>query len=132
MRDRTEIRATVWGGESFGNRFDQLGETAGTFEWFDATNADHLKRIDSRLNQNILVGAAVRWLDEMGGYAHGDTLWDSLLALIPRALWPDKPIEAGSGSVVSQYTGIQFATGTSVGLGHVMEFYVNYGTVGVI
>jgi hypothetical protein len=39
---------------------------------------------------------------------------------------------AGSGTVVSQYTGIQFAAGTSVGVGQVMEFYINFGTWGII
>jgi hypothetical protein len=132
MRDRKEIRASVWGGESLSNRLGTLSTTAGNFEWFDPTNVDHLDRLDSRLNQNILLGAAVERMTDQGGYAHGDTLWDALLALIPRALWPDKPMQAGSGTLVTQYTGIQFDAGTSVGIGHVMEFYVNFGTLGVI
>jgi hypothetical protein len=132
MRDRSEIRASVWGGESLSSRIDTLGETASTFEWFDPTNVDQLKRLDSRLNQSLLVGQAVSYIAESGEYAHGETLWDSLLALIPRALWPDKTITAGSGNVVSQYTGVQYAAGTSVGIGHVMEFYINFGTWGVI
>jgi hypothetical protein len=132
MRDRGQIRASVWGGESLNNRLGTLANTADTFEWFDLTNVDHLKRLDSRLNQNILVGAAVQRMTDQGGYAHGQTLFDSLLALIPRALWPDKPMVAGSGTVVTQYTGIQFAVGTSIGVGQVMEFYINFGTWGVI
>lgn len=132
MRDRNEIRASVWGGASAANRVGRLAKTAGTFEWFDPANLDHLNRIDGRLNQNMLVGAAVVRMEEMGGYAHGETIWDAFLALIPRALWPDKPMEAGSGHLVSQYTGIQFAGGTSVGIGHVMEFYINFGAWGVI
>jgi hypothetical protein len=38
---------------------------------------------------------------------------------------------AGSGDLVSQYTGLRFPEGTSVGIGHVMESYVNFGTTGV-
>ena len=34
--------------------------------------------------------------------------------------------------MVSEYTGITFAEGTSVGMGQVMEFYVNFGTAGVV
>jgi len=71
-------------------------------------------------------------LENTGDFARGDTLWQALTALIPRALWPDKPTVAGSGSLVSEYTGIQFAAGTSVGIGQVMEFYVNFGTMGVV
>jgi hypothetical protein len=132
MRDRTEIRATVWGEQSFSDRIDRVSQTVATFEWFDPDNLEHLQRIDGRLNQNFLVGAAVYQLSQTQAYARGDTLWDALLALIPRALWPDKPIQAGSGDLVSRYTGIDFAEGTSVGVGQVMEFYLNFGTPGVV
>ena len=39
---------------------------------------------------------------------------------------------AGSSDLVSRFTGIQFAAGTSVGIGQVMEFYVNFGTAGTV
>jgi len=132
MRDRGEIRASVWGGDSFSERIDKLAETVATFEWFDPANQDHLQRVDARLNQNFLVGAALARLAETDGYGRGETLWDALLALIPRAIWPDKPITAGSGNLVAQYTGIEFAAGTSVGVGQVLEFYANFGTIGVV
>jgi hypothetical protein len=54
------------------------------------------------------------------------------LGLIPRFLWPEKPPVGGGGDVVSHFTGMQFAENTSVGVGQVMEFYVNFGTEGVI
>jgi hypothetical protein len=132
MRDRADIRSSVWGGESFSARIDKVAETIATFEWFDIANQDHLKRIDSRLNQNYLVGAAVVRLAETDNYARGETLWDALLALIPRAVWPDKRIEAGSGDLVTRYTGVEFQPGVSVGVGQAMEFYINFGTLGVV
>jgi hypothetical protein len=132
MRDRNDIRATVWGGQSFEDRFDRISKTVTTFEWFDPADFEHLQRIDGRLNQNFLVGAAVYELSRTQAYARGDTFWDALLALIPRALWPDKPIAAGSGNLASRYTGVDFAEGTSVGVGQVLEFYLNFGTPGVV
>jgi len=132
MRDRNDIRASVWGGESFSARIDTISETIATFEWFDPANEAQLQRIDGRLNQNYLVGAAIARLAETDAYAHGDTLWDALLALIPRAVWPDKPMQAGSGDLVNRFTGISFTEGTSVGVGQVMEFYANFGTLGVV
>jgi hypothetical protein len=132
MRDRTDIRATVWGEQSFEDRFDKISKTVTTLEWFDPGNFEHLQRIDGRLNQNFLVGSAVYELGQTQNFARGETLWDALLALIPRAIWPDKPITAGSGNLVSRYTGIDFASGTSVGVGQVMEFYLNFGTPGVV
>jgi hypothetical protein len=133
MRDREAIRETVWGGQRLSNRLDQLSMTLGDFEWFDLSNHRHLERIDDRLNQNHLVGAAVNYLESgLQNFAHGDTLGQALIALVPRALWPGKPIVAGSGNLVTTYTGIPFAEGTSVGIGQVMEFYVNFADVGVV
>ena len=132
MRDRSEIRASVWGGKPLSDRFDRLDQTAHTFEWFDPWNTTHLERIDKRLNQSSLAGAAVAYLDQTGDFARGETLWDALLALIPRALWPGKTVSAGSGGLVTRFTGLRFSEGTSVGIGQVMEFYVNFGRNGVI
>jgi hypothetical protein len=133
MRDRDAIRETVWGGQTLSNRLSQLYATLSDFEWFDLSNDLHLQRIDDRLNQNHLVGTAVSYLGSGAqDFARGDTLWEALIAMVPRAVWPDKPVRAGSGNLVTTYTGISFAEGTSVGIGQVMEFYVNFGDVGVV
>jgi hypothetical protein len=133
MRDRRDIRAVVWTGGSMDERFDQIGETLSTIEWFNVRDTAHLDRIDIRLNQDYLLGASVAYL--AGGstqFARGGTLWDAFVALVPRALWPNKPVIAGSGNLVSDFTGIRFADGTSVGIGQVMEAYVNFGRPGVL
>jgi hypothetical protein len=132
MRDRGEIRDTVWGGQPMQARLSQLEKTIADFEWFDISKREHLAQVDGRLNQSFLAGLAVSRLSDSGGYVHGDTFWDAMIAIVPRALWPEKPTEAGSGNMVSEYTGLKFVAGTSVGIGHVMEFYVNFGTLGVI
>ena len=131
MRDRDEIRATVWGRQSLADRVDRVLDTATSPDLFDPNDPQQLQRIDGRLNQNGLVGAAVNQLSQTDAFARGETFWDALLALIPRAVWPEKPITAGSGNLVTRFTGIDFSEGTSVGIGQVMEFYANFGTVGV-
>ena len=65
-------------------------------------------------------------------YASGETFGKVAVALIPRVFWPDKPVVGGGGSVVRDFTGIEFAEGTSIGAGQVFEFYVNFGSLGVI
>ncbi len=132
MRDRREIRYSVWGGQSLSDRVDQFTHTMSNFEWFDPTDRNHLIRVDGRMNQNLLLGVAVQRLEASQDYARGSTLWEAVLALIPRALWPEKTVVAGSSDLVTRFTGIRFAAGTSVGIGQVMEFYVNFATVGVV
>lgn len=131
-RDRTEIRATVWGGKSSEARIERLWKTAQNFEIFDPHKLKHLEAIDIRLNQNILVGRAVKYISKgYAKYAYGETLQDAAIAVVPRVLWPDKPVKAGSQNLVSDYTGLIFARGTSVGVGQVLEFYINFGSSGV-
>jgi hypothetical protein len=104
-----------------------------TLEWFDITNNAHLRRIDDRLNQNVLLGAAIYNLTAgRVGYARGETLLQAAINLVPRVIWPDKPIRAGGNKLVSSFTGIIFANGTTVGVGQLMEFYINFGTSGVV
>ncbi|MBV8713454.1 MAG: hypothetical protein JO020_02115 [Chloroflexi bacterium] len=133
MRDRDSIRAVVWSGQPLGARVERVQLTLSTFEWFDWYNHDHLERIDDRLNQNLLMGAAVQYMDAgLAHFAYGATIVEGFIALVPRAIWPTKPVVAGSGTVVTEYTGIPFAQGTAIGIGHVMEAYISFGTIGVV
>jgi len=133
MRDRRNIRNVVWGQENYSTRVSTITKTFTEFEFLDLTNPDHLWRIDDRLNQNGLLGMSVLYLQtHPDGFANGRTIWEAMLSPIPRVLWPDKPMTAGSGTLVSEFTGITFNEHTSVGIGHIMEWYVNFGTAGVL
>ncbi len=133
MRDRPTIREAVWGGYAWGERTGALSQSFQDWEWLNLRNEDHLQRMDERLNQNVLVGAGVHYLGVgFTEFAGGATVGQAILSLIPRAIWPEKPIYAGSGTLVSDYTGIPFEEGTSVGIGQVLEFYINWGTIGVV
>ena len=134
MAARDELRQLVWYEQaSLGDRLQRIADVFVNFEWLDLSNSRHREAIDRRLNQNFLVGAAAARLESgQVEYASGATLGNMIVALIPRAIWPDKPAVGGGGSVVHDFTGIEFAEGTSVGAGQVLEFYVNFGTWGVI
>ncbi len=132
MRDRGEIRRIVWGGESFSSRYEIMLATFRNFETIDLKNQDHLELIDTRINQNGIVGQAVEYIgNQRATFAEGETMVAAMVAPIPRLLWPDKPVMAGSGNLVSDYTGQKFAEGTTVGVGQVLEFYLNFGYGGV-
>lgn len=133
MRDRRDIRASVWGGESFERRLERLKTTAMTPEVFDIGNPAHLERVEDRLNQGALIGLSVSYMSTNHvPFLHGSTFISALIAPIPRAVWPDKPVIAGSGDLVSNVTGLIFSESTSVGVGHVLEAYINFGMAGVV
>ncbi|HLJ95084.1 MAG TPA: hypothetical protein VKU02_18050 [Gemmataceae bacterium] len=134
MKARIEIRRAISGGETLQQRFQvtysSLEEHWG---WFDSHEKSQLDAIEERLNQNVLLGLASHNLQNGNArFANGETLSDAFLALIPRIFWPNKPKWAGSGDLVSRFTGMRFAAGTSVGIGHVMELYVNFGETALL
>jgi hypothetical protein len=132
MRDRATLRATVWGGATMSTRVEQVGNTLTDFELFDPREPRHWNIVMSRLNQNELVGRSYEYTPQITPFEHGATVWLSVINLVPRAIWPNKPVTGGSGRTVSEHTGLEFAQGTSVGIGQPMEFYINFGIIGLV
>src|SRR5262249_29976938 len=92
FRDRSVIRRRVWGGAAYSERIDTVTTMLINFELIDFANRRHLDSINARLNQNFLIGRVIRTIETgQEQFAHGATLHDALLALVPRILWPDKP-----------------------------------------
>lgn len=131
MRDRDLLRNAVWGNQPADARVQQIGQTFGNIAWLDFNSQKQMGKFDDRLNQSFLVGSAVYRLNDSGGYAYGSTLVQAAEGLVPRIIWPSKPAFAGSGEVVSDYTGVQFGIGTSVGISSILELFINFGTLGV-
>ncbi len=129
--ERSEIREAVWGAAPFEERIERVMQIFERLEPYRFDNVDQVRVIDDRLNQNFLVGAGI--FSHQDGYVElhfGSTV--PLWALIPRVVWPEKPQVGGGLDLVREFTGIHFVDGTSVGTGHVLEFYMNFGWYGII
>jgi hypothetical protein len=109
-------------GERVGIREELRDEQAGIFDRFDRASVlvTNFQLLDlasprqvvafERLNYNWIVGAAVMSHEDGGTpFAYGATI--PLWALIPRAVWPDKPDIGGARNVFSDFTDIRFAAG---------------------
>jgi hypothetical protein len=129
---RSDVREAVANEASLDSRVTSLATTFDNFQWLDLDNFFHLKALDDRLNQNWLVGATVENLELKGGFIEGESLYFSLVAWVPRAIWINKPSTAGSGRMAELATGLTFDESTSVGIGHIIELYLNFGQYGVI
>jgi len=133
FQHRGNIRDQVWGGKPLEARIDSVIETGRDFELFDSTNRQQLIALDQRLNQNYFVGLAARRIEQgQVDYLEGESVWEGLQALVPRAFWPEKPVYAGSPQIVSKMTGLVLSRDTSFGVGNVMEFQINFGIPGVV
>lgn len=133
FENRDAIRAAVWGGASFEERIDASLSMITDFKIFDAADEKQLTSLDQRLNQNYFAGLAAARIERGDvDYLYGRSVWEGIIAFVPRALWPEKPVVAGSPKVVSEMTGLVLSENTSFGVGNVMEFYINFSIPGVI
>jgi hypothetical protein len=130
---RTELRQEVWGGAPLADRVDAALDIVREFKWLDFGDQDQVHAFDSRLNQNYFAGLAAARIEQGSvDYLYGRSLWEGVIALVPRALWSEKSVFGGSPKIVSEMTGLQLAENTSFGVGNVMELQINFGVPGLI
>ncbi|MFO0941599.1 MAG: hypothetical protein U0930_12630 [Pirellulales bacterium] len=133
MKGRDEIREKVWSRATITERVSTMANRMLMFELFDPSNVEHLYLFDIRMNQNHLVGKSYNHIHHGSGqFYYGESLMIAAVAWVPRVIWPNKPSFGGSGQFASQFTGMYFASGTSVGVGFVMELYANFGIPGIV
>jgi hypothetical protein len=133
FQHREAIRDEVWGGAPLADRVNSVTDMLGDFEFFDPSQQKQENALDARLNQNIFVGLAQQRINsQQVDYLYGQSIWDALLALVPRALWAEKPVTAGSPQIVSEMTGLKLSPTTSFGVGNVMELQINFGLPGIV
>lgn len=132
LAQRDEIRVSVWGEKApLSERTKAVSGVFERFELYDWNNSDHAFFIDIRFNQNYFVGLTVDRLDQREiRHEFGGTV--PLWALIPRAIWSDKPEVGGGLNLVEEATGLRLDEDSSFGAGQPLEFYLNFGWGGVI
>ena len=125
---RDEIRNVVWSGSSYAERIDVTTSVFSKIQLLNPSNPAHLKALDERLNQNEFVGlSAERIQSGDADFLRGKSIREGIIALVPRLVWPDKPVFGGSPKIVRDMTGLTLSENTSFGVGNVMEFYINFG-----
>jgi len=126
---RDDLRSVIWSNAGSQERVAAVQSAFAKLRPFDPHDPQHLRALDERLNQNEFVGlAAARIRTGEVNFLHGRSISEGLMALVPRAVWPSKPVFGGSPKVVSEMTGLKLNENTSFGVGNVMEFYINFGT----
>ncbi len=125
---RDHLRSVLWSGAGFEARVQTVVGVFSRIEPLNLDNDQHATSLDARLNQNYFAGLAAERLDQgWVDFLQGQSFYEAVIAVIPRAVWPDKPVVAGSGTLVRDMTGLELSTETSWGVGQVMEFYMNFG-----
>ncbi len=100
---------------------------------YSGLESDQVKiALVERLNQGGLVSLTMRYIPRRRPYGAGEvTLGNTLIAFIPRILWPDKPV-IGQAAYFRKFTGIQLGKFHSATLGPLGDAYADYGKGGII
>jgi hypothetical protein len=129
---KEDVRGITWANSSALTRAQLFSTYVSNIQLFDPRNQAHFEYVDGRLNQNYVTGVGIEYMSTNNiPFSNCDLVRQAVVGLVPRAIWPNKPIITGGHEPVSFYTGLDFADGTSVGLGYVFELYINFGTLGV-
>jgi hypothetical protein len=89
----------------------------------------HEGRLDMLSIMSIVVEATPESVPYWDGYTYSDLIWH----VVPRVLVPDKPALSMGQEFPRRYALIQwFDTETSYNLSQIVEFYINFGWIGVL
>jgi hypothetical protein len=79
--------------------------------------------------------AVLDYVPKQRAHENGALLWQAIThVLVPRFLYPNKPVLESDSEITIRYTGLSVASGdqgTSIGIGYMGEAYVDFGRVGM-
>ncbi|GJM09389.1 MAG: hypothetical protein DHS20C11_16650 [Lysobacteraceae bacterium] len=136
---KVKWRMALWSGEIAGSPIDKLAAFGGmlsdSLERFDSDTAT--ESLGSRMSSGVAYFSHVldrvpAMLDHEYGLFVGRGVSH---VLTPRFLFPDKRDLGGDSWIVRKYAGLSVSgdeQGTSVGLGYLGEFYIDFGFFGIV
>jgi hypothetical protein len=108
---------------------------AESIENFDAERG--ATALASRLSSGVAYFSHVlRFVPAVAEHEEGDLSWRAIQhILMPRFLFPEKPNLGGDSWLVRKYAGLNVSgdeSSTSIGLGYMSEFYIDFGFPGML
>jgi preprotein translocase subunit Sss1 len=138
---KAQLRSMVWvggGGNKDQSEFKKMDALVDTVEvGFALVEKLGVRNVvgiaSSRLAQVMIFAKVVDLTPAIIGYWNGDTYYPFLFKPIPRILYPDKPQERSGQRFGHRYRFIAVDDyTTSINLPQLVEFYANFGLLGVI
>lgn len=136
---KSEFRELTWGDQSGGGEtnpadFVSLGVTRlGDFLKSGGTAAEWMAQGFGRLNHLHVTGAVILETPSRVPFQNGATYVALFTKLVPRALWPDKPLEDLGNRWAHEYGFLHSRDYvTSFNLPFVTEMFMNFGYWGVL
>jgi len=134
---KLEYRAIVWSNPTQFSQSEKLEVFAGLFYnyWVEDRGTGVVESTYSRTSLLLQTAHVIDWTPSVVPYRNGETLYFMFVSLIPRFIWPDKPIAQQANIIYAIDYGITTLEGikrTMFGVGTLGEAYMNLGVVGIM
>lgn len=135
---KADYREFVWGKElSTGHKIALLSdllnpETIVAAFDTDIENNESLIQTMHRLNQGWQTSKVIKHVPSRVDYQYGEEFFNDVFSsILPRALWANKRI-VNDYQRFNHYTGYSLNSSTSMSMGVVGDFYLNFGKIGTV
>ncbi len=131
---KKEYRDATWSGKENAG-LETLGELAEEEQLRvekknDLANSVGVVRTVGRLNQGWHLGRVLRWVPKYRAFSGGEEFWGDIEGtLLPRAFFPNKKVIGGQAKFL-EFTGYKLIGGTSMTIGVLGDFFINFGREG--
>jgi hypothetical protein len=130
---KTEYRKATWTGKqdaSIGLITEIADKKKKENESDPFAQSQGVVRTVGRLNQGWHVGLVLRWVPKHQEFSNGSDMWGDIEGtVLPRIFFPNKK-SIGSQDKFYAYTGHKLAKATSMTIGVLGDFYINFGRTG--
>jgi hypothetical protein len=129
---KSEYREATWSGkrETGLDLITELSEKKQEQNDAGFAESEGVVRTVGRLNQGWHLGKVLKWVPKQQPFSYGeDMLGDIKGSILPRVFFPDKK-RIGSQEKFRLYTGHKLKRRTSMTIGVLGDFYVNFGKFG--
>jgi hypothetical protein len=127
-----EYRQATWSGKSSGGigLFSELAEKKQSKQDGALAQSEGMIRTVGRLNQGWHLGMVLKRVPSRQPFVNGDELKSDLIGVfLPRVIVEDKKVTGGHDKF-TRFTGHPLENNTSMTIGVLGDFYINYGTTG--
>jgi hypothetical protein len=134
---RAEFRALTWRGEAADlsphEKVLLLGRTVQEALDGEGLAGTSFEVFMYRLSHVLVFAEVVRMTPEIVPFWDGETYYPLLFKAIPRALYPEKPVEVTGQTFGHRYGFLDMTDfDTSFNLPQLVEFFINFGVVGLV
>ena len=117
------------------DKIDQFAEVFYEYWFLDSTDNKIVESVTTRTSLLLQTAHVIDWTPAVVPYRNGETFQYMFVTLVPRVIWPNKPVAQQANIDYAIDYGVTSVEGTKrsmFGVGHLGEVFMNFGPLGIL